>query len=123
MPGPAPGRAAFLSLTNAGATLPGEIPFNSQSFTAEAWVYLQTSSAQLFSFVVGGKTNVLNLTNQVDSLTTAFANAETISTVTLSLPLNQWSHVALVGDGTRRVLYLNGEQVGEERRQPQSAGR
>ncbi len=113
VPGPAPGRAAFLSLTNAGATLPGEIPFNSQSFTAEAWVYLQTSSAQLFSFVVGGKTNVLNLTNQVDSLTTAFANAETISTVTLSLPLNQWSHVALVGDGTRRVLYLNGEQVGE----------
>ncbi|NBV22481.1 MAG: LamG domain-containing protein [Proteobacteria bacterium] len=64
VPGPVPGRGSFLNLTSGGASLPAGLSFNSQAFTVESWVYLQTNFAQLFAFTAAGQLTTLNLTAQ-----------------------------------------------------------
>ncbi len=66
VPGPVPGRGSFLDLTSGSAAVPAGVPFNSQSFTVESWVYLRTNFAQLFAFDVAGQPTSLNLTAQGD---------------------------------------------------------
>ncbi len=81
VPGPVPGRAAFLNLTSGSAALPAGLSFNSQAFTVESWVYLRTNFAQLFAFDVAGQPISLNLTAPGDGPV-----ALTNSTTKISLP-------------------------------------
>ncbi len=81
VPGPVPGRGAFLNLTSGAVALPAALAFNNQSFTVESWVYLRTNFAQLFAFDVGGQPSSLTLTAQGDGPV-----ALTNNTTKISLP-------------------------------------
>lgn len=91
VPGPLPGRGAFLDLTSGGAAVPAGLSFNHQSFTVESWVYLRTNFAQLFAFDAAGQPISLNLTAQGDGPV-----ALTNSSTKISLP-----------DSTSRVVDRN----------------
>jgi hypothetical protein len=91
VPGPVPGRGAFLDLASGGAAVPAGLSFNHQSFTVESWVYLRTNFAQLFAFDAAGQPISLNLTAQGDGPV-----ALTNSSTKISLP-----------DSTSRVVDRN----------------
>jgi hypothetical protein len=91
VPGPLPGRGAFLNLSSGGAPVPAGLSFNHQSFTVESWVYLRTNFAQLFALDAAGQPISLNLTAQGDGPV-----ALTNSITKISLP-----------NGTSRVVDRN----------------
>lgn len=83
-------------------------------FTIEMWVFRTASTTngeQIYEGRQGGDTNRLlfwiNPSNQVS----IFYNGSTIGTSSATVPLNQWSHIALTRDGTSMQAYIDGTRV------------
>ncbi len=81
-------RAAFLNLINGGAALPTGLLFNSQGFTVESWVYLQTNLARLFDFTVAGQRIAMDLTAQVAAPVATFPVVLTNNSAKIALPVS-----------------------------------
>ena len=85
-------------------------------FTIEAWVF-PTAIANLFPRVVNREHNINNrytlaLQASTQSFNSAINNQEVASPDIV--PLNAWSHLAVVYDGTAATLFLNGQSVASE---------
>jgi hypothetical protein len=98
-------------------------PFDGSGST-KIEVYANGGATPIFTFTKanGGYANnfinfVVNNTQNNASLTgftvAGGSLARPAGNPGISVPLNQWSHVAIAGNASRRVLYLNGEFVGE----------
>ena len=95
-------------------------------FTIECWVYptVQLSGTALFStnftgggqaipFCIFGATNISTNTSGSNLCAGYYTGSAWVGiSSTTSLTLNQWSHVALVFNGTVATLYLNGVSIG-----------
>ena len=121
---------ASLSTGNAGYIMTPSAPefaIGTSDFTVEAWVYpLNTSTGTKFGTVtyqsilsqqqLGTSTQAaLNIGIGNGNLTGEIVSSQSgqgVITSTTALPLNTWSHVALVGYGGSVTLYLNGQSVG-----------
>ena len=112
------GSTQYLSVANNAA-----FNLSTNNFTAEAWVYLTNSNAQQtiigqWSGNVGGTTlSWIILTSNDANRYARFLISNNGSGVigdyisTNAIPLNTWSHLALVRNGSAFNLYLNGISV------------
>jgi hypothetical protein len=87
----------------------------SENFTAECWIYPTASPSQpiIMGQWSGSYSWALETSNNSSRhlrfLTNAGGIADNVSSTVV--PLNQWSHIALVRNGTSFVAYLNGTSV------------
>ena len=87
----------------------------SENFTAECWIYPTASPSQpiIMGQWSGSYSWALETSNNSSRhlrfLTNAGGIVDNVSST--AVPLNQWSHVALVRNGTSFVAYLNGTSV------------
>ena len=102
------------------------LPSTTTPFTIECWVYptVQLSGTALFStnftgggqaipFCIFGATNINTNTSGSNLCAGYYTGSAWVGiSSTTSLTLNQWSHVALVFNGTVATLYLNGVSIG-----------
>lgn len=114
------GTAIDLTSGNAHVQLPSGNYFTGGAFTVESWVYLESVKnwSRLFDFGNGSSAN--NVIGGLSSGTTgrpfltiyngASGNTSTQITATESIPLNTWTHLAFVFDGTTGYVYMNGEE-------------
>ena len=112
------GSNQYLSIANNAA-----FNLSTNNFTAEAWVYLTNSNAQQtivgqWSGLTGGTTlSWIILTSNDANRYARFLISNNGSGVigdyisTNAIPLNTWSHLALVRNGSAFNLYLNGISV------------
>ena len=112
------GTSQYLSIGNNAA-----FNLSTNNFTAEAWVYLTNSNAQQtivgqWSGLVGGTTlSWIILTSNDANRYARFLISNNGSGVigdyisANAIPLNTWSHLALVRNGSAFNLYLNGISV------------
>lgn len=88
--------------------------FGTGAFTCEAWVYIQSVASTNLIFygsVSGGSLDELSVAVNT-SQQLAWETNNTISTSGGSVPLNTWTHVALVRNGSTITGYVNGSSVG-----------
>jgi len=88
------------------------LTFGTSSFTFELWVYCTSTSASGSQFAdasTNGFSLQLNSTNQVQL---ARAQVAVLLTSSTSVPLNQWTHIACVRNGTAVAIYINGVSSG-----------
>jgi len=99
--------------------LPDGILQNIEQVTICTWVYLNQNRtwARIFDFGSGTGINMF-LTPQAASnpvlrfaITTSGASGESIFGGRTALPTGQWVHVAVVLDGTKATMYMNGKVV------------
>jgi len=116
---PMGGRLSALNLDGTGyGQLPAGTYFNGGSYTVEAWVNLASYAnwSRLFDFSNGaGVQNVLlafssGTSGNVVGANYAAGSSQPNWVTTTLLPLNQWSHVAVVFDAPSSIvtLYVNG---------------
>jgi Concanavalin A-like lectin/glucanases superfamily len=86
--------------------------FGTSDFTIEAWVYLTSGSAFRRIYSLYGSAGAVQVTLRVENTNTIRFYTSTVGidfTTTATLPLNAWSHIAVVRNGSAFNLYLNGE--------------
>ena len=87
----------------------------SENFTAECWIYPTASPSQpiIMGQWSGSYSWALEMSNNSSRHLRFLTNAGSIvdNVSSTAVPLNQWSHVALVRNGTSFVAYLNGTSV------------
>ena len=111
------GYATYFDGTGDYLTVPDHADFNmaSENFTAECWIYPTASPSQpiIMGQWSGSYSWALEMSNNSSRhlrfLTNAGSIVDNVSSTVV--PLNQWSHVALVRNGTSFVAYLNGTSV------------
>lgn len=110
--------------------LPGTVNYfngTNGAFTVEAWVYPRAYNpwSRIFDFGAGaGSENillalsdgtaghlVLTTYNGTTSSGNIYSNGSNLVTSDYTIPLNQWTHVAAVFDGTYGYIYANGNLV------------
>jgi hypothetical protein len=86
---------------------------SSGSWTVEAWIYKTASGAASILTLVNAAGNNSGLSFYVNaSNQLAQDNGVTGTTAAGTIPLNTWTHVAAVCNGTNTTLYINGASVG-----------
>ena len=111
------GASAYFDGSGDYLTVPDHADFNmaSENFTAECWIYPTASPSQpiIMGQWSGSYSWALEMSNNSSRhlrfLTNAGGIVDNVSST--AVPLNQWSHVALVRNGTSFVAYLNGTSV------------
>ncbi len=108
------GNGDYLSVATANAA--GLSKFLTGNFTVECWAYLTDSSVDrtiISAVYVWGAGANYNIEVRSGALMhVQIGNSITLTSGTVSWPLNQWNHVALVRTSTTStVLYLNGVSV------------
>ena len=87
----------------------------SENFTAECWIYPTDSPSQpiIMGQWSGSYSWALETSNNSSRYLRFLTNAGSIvdNVSSTAVPLNQWSHIALVRNGTSFVAYLNGVSV------------
>src|SRR5262249_17306873 len=111
--------AVALSGSGEWVTLPNNITSTlTGDWSISTWVNPQANTTWSRIFDLGnGTTNYAFLTVSAGSaprfaITTNSGTGEQVINATSLLPLNQWSHVAVVVSGTTGTLYVNGTAVG-----------
>ncbi len=115
------GGSAYFDGTGDNLTLPDNDAwhFGSGNFTVESWVYITSSNAQQtiagqWDGIGGGNLSWILFISNDSNRYLRFAVSSTGSNVvfdlvsTSTIPLNQWSHIAIVRNGNVFQLYLNG---------------
>jgi len=107
--------------TNQDLSISSSTLFNmgTGSFTVEGWIYLRSypaTAGQLFGTTVGTSGYALNVGQNINSLRiTSNASGSWQDDITVTagngVPLNTWTHLAMVKDGNSLVLYKNGSIV------------
>ena len=98
-------------------TIPDHADFNmgSENFTAECWIYPTASPSQpiIMGQWSGSYSWALEMSNNSSRYLRFLTNAGSIvdNVSSTAVPLNAWSHIALVRNGTSFVAYLNGTSV------------
>ena len=111
------GASAYFDGSGDYLTVPDHADFNmaSENFTAECWIYPTGSPNQpiIMGQWSGSYSWALQMSNNSSRhlrfLTNAGSIVDNVSSTVV--PLNQWSHVALVRYGNSFVAYLNGTSV------------
>jgi len=116
--GGTPNRGVDLDGTGDYIDLPDAAYFTGGSFTVEAWVYPRTYAnwSRIFDFGNGPANN--NILLGVTQGTTGFPRLEIFNgaatqgiTSSQQLPLNAWTHIAIVYSPGTATMYFNGTQV------------
>ena len=98
-------------------TIPDHADFNmgSENFTAECWIYPTASPSQpiIMGQWSGSYSWALEMSNNSSRYLRFLTNAGSIvdNVSSTAVPLNAWSHISLVRNGTSFVAYLNGTSV------------
>jgi len=88
--------------------------FSTGDFTVEAFFYHTTGGTfhSLFDFrTLATEVSVFLAVNASDKIY-LYVNGSVVTTTTVSLPLNAWTHVALVRSSGTTSIYVNGTQSG-----------
>jgi hypothetical protein len=93
-----------------GATAPGVLPHQNQPFTLSFWASLDNANA-LMGLAVGDAGNLIRLIMRATSVSAEFTGKPNLAVTTANL-VGAWQHVALTYDGSTRILYLNGVEIG-----------
>lgn len=90
------------------------IDFSSQAtnFTFECWLRPNSTSGINRILQLGPDSNAESLYYQVNTFTASVGGSTVLIREVASLPTDSWTHIAYVRQGTGRVLYVNGTQVG-----------
>jgi len=103
-------------------SLPANVINGVTNFTFESWVYPTSSSSwqRIFDFGKSSSTGYIFLTNSWNNnnlprfaITTGTNTGEQTLSSSTVMPLNTWSHIAIVLNATAQTatMYLNGSQV------------
>ncbi len=92
-----------------------EVRMGTENFTMEAWIYpMSASQLSIFSKGLGGSTGHAFYMNANQALAYTRDLSSTTTSSNNLIPLNTWSHVAVVREGTgtnQSKLYFNGVSV------------
>ncbi len=95
-----------------GGAASGVLPRANQPFTLAFWASLDNASASM-GFWVGSFGNLSRLMMRASSLAAEFTDKPDLTVTTANL-VGAWQHVAVTYDGSTRVLYLNGAEIGRD---------
>jgi hypothetical protein len=115
------GAAAALDGSGDYLTAPANaaFAFETGDFTVETWIYISAAPASPGSAIYdsdtldsgnGVRTNAFVWILDTNRNLTLFSNGSFRGTTVASVPLNQWSHIALVRSGTTWRFYIDGTQ-------------
>lgn len=94
-----------------GEAAPGVLPDKNGAFSMAYWVKLANAASQM-TFWIGQSNGTQNrVVIKPNSLTLQFTGQADLNIGTASL-VGSWHHVAVAYDGSRRILYLDGLEVG-----------
>ena len=101
-------------------SLPSAVYFDDNTFTIEAWVYLKAYDnwCRLIDFANGSPSD--NVIAALSKGTSGYPHLDVYvggsstggCASTTQIPLNTWSHIAYVLNGTNAYIYLNGKLIG-----------
>ena len=102
-------------------SLPQAVYFNDNTFTVEGWVYLRSRNnyCRLFDFGNGSGNDNILLSFAPDGAEMPRLdiyvgnNSETMIWSDAVIPLNTWTHIACVVDGSEGYMFMNGVLVGQ----------
>ncbi|NBQ44103.1 MAG: LamG domain-containing protein, partial [Mycobacteriaceae bacterium] len=103
------GSSVFLPGSGSCLRITGDLAFGTGDFTVDAWLYMTGGGAFPGILEIGAHlatTGVLFLANAGGALYSAGWNG------TLTVPLNEWVHVAWVREGGVLTVYVNGTSTG-----------
>lgn len=111
--------ALKLDGTNGHVLLPEGIMRDLEQVTITAWVYVNQARtwARIFDFGSGTQTNMFLTAHAASSpqlrfaITTSGGAGESLFGRSFGIGVRQWTHIALVLDGTRAVMYVNGDRA------------
>jgi len=82
------------------------------------WIYLTTAEVDVIYDWDASKRNIIVRTNLTDYVEVLIGNAsnsqDTTLTSTAPIPLNEWTHVVIIRNGTYRAIYINGDFDAEQ---------
>jgi hypothetical protein len=83
------------------------LTFGTNSFTVEFWVFHTASG--IAEQYLDGPTNAFSFAkNASNQIVISLAQISVLFTSTGTVPINQWSHIACVRNGTAVTIYING---------------
>jgi hypothetical protein len=99
-----------------GVQTNASLALGTNSFTAEAWVYktsYTTNSPTGYEVIYSSAfSNGFNITvDTIGRVSSSSSQILNIITTTNSIPLNAWTHIAVVRNGTNYNIYFNGLRV------------
>jgi hypothetical protein len=111
------GWGGYFNGTNAYLTAPNNVAFNfgTGSVTVECWINLSayTNSGSIIDFGNGATSaRLLLFQSNTSGNISAWSGGSSFITSSSTVPLNTWTHVAFVRNGSACALYLNGVSVG-----------
>jgi hypothetical protein len=109
------GTGDYLTVPDNASLNTTEVRMGTENFTMEAWIYpMSASQLSIFSKGLGGSTGHAFYMNANQALAYTRDLSSTTTSSNNLIPLNTWSHVAVVREGTgtnQSKLYFNGVSV------------
>lgn len=96
-----------------GGAAPGVLPHQNGSFTMAFWLALSGANDRI-AFWLGHPSGVQNRVLLTSAAVTVEFTGQPNLVIPVQLVLNGWHHVALTYDGSARILYLDGREIGRD---------